>query len=534
MTPETLDALIRGHLAGTLTPAEAAELQAHLGATPADAARLLDATDEELLLRAAFRSPAARVPTSRGRRVVPRPVKAPAWGVAIAVAGLVVGLIAFAARMGGDRATDDLVRATNARRSLAEKQAREQIARVELERQSVEERLEKLRHEEVQRASAPPVELAKVREEREQVEAQLEQAKVEEREAREDLETASRPAGSMTLVATMTVDAAEGDVYVVRESAREKLRAGQPLQAGLSLEVAGARGRLVVGYPDGSRFEISGPGAVKDLREDAAGKHVYIVRGRVTAEVVPQARPMVFQTPQAEARVLGTLLSLSVDPKGSTRLEVRQGKVRFAKPSGAKAVDVSGGEYSLAAEGRELGVAKLETLWRLLDGHEDALVWTSGGNDPMSLSLSGEQAASGRRSLKFSYAWRDPARGGKGWCIASHPLKIGPAESWLSFRVYVQSCDETVKLGAMTWLDDEGAWHMGDVRLDKCPKQSWFTFAVPLRAGAKKNNPKGGTLYDPERVAGCGLSLVGGSATVYIDDVMLSPDAPPAARGPKR
>ncbi len=57
---------------------------------------------------------------------------------------------------------------------------------------------------------------------------------------------------------------------------------------------------------------------------------------------------------------------------------------------------------------------------------------------------------------------------------------------------------------------------------------------MPLRAGAKKNNPKGGNTYDPERVSGCGLSLVGGSATVYIDDVMLSPDAPPAARGPKR
>lgn len=540
MIAEQLDILVRGHLAGTLTPAQAAELQAHFDANPADAARLIDASDEELLLRAAFQSEAhsgtARMRKVRSRRLLARQPAGPAWIIGPAAAGIVASLIALATWMGGEKSTDELVRATNARRALAEKSAREQIARIELERQSVEARLEKLRHEEVRQAAAPPVELARVREEREQAEAQLEQAKGEEREAREDLESASRPTGSMTQVASMTVEASEGDVYVVRDSAKEKIRAGQPLQPGEGLEIAGARGRLVVGYPDGTRFELSGSGAVSGLREDASGKQVYVARGRVTAEVMPQARPMVFRTPHAEARVLGTLLSLAVDPaaKGFTRLEVRQGKVRFAKSATSKPVEVNGGEYSLAVEGKDLGVAKLDTLWRLLEGHEDAINWTATGADPVSLSLSADQAASGRRSLRFSYSWRDPARGGKGWCIATHPLKIGGAEAWLSFRVYIQSCDETVKLGAMTWLEDEGAWHMGDVRLDKCPKQTWFTFAVPLRAGAKKNNPKGGTVYDPERVVGCGLSLVGGSATVYVDDVMLSPDAPPAARGPKR
>jgi hypothetical protein len=241
---------------------------------------------------------------------------------------------------------------------------------------------------------------------------------------------------------------------------------------------------------------------------------------------------MVFATPHAEARVLGTSISLTVDR--ATRLDVLHGKVRFSKPATSKAVDVSGGETSTAAEGRELGVSKLEALWRVVESHEDAYAWSATGQDPVTAGLSAEQAAGGRRSLKMSYAWRDPARGGKGWCILTHPVKVGPGEAWLSFRVYIQSCDETVKLGAMTWLEDEGAWHMGDVRLDKCPRQAWFTFSVPLRAGAKKNNPKGGSTYDADRVAGFGLSLVGGSATVYVDDVAVSAECPPAARGPKR
>ena len=125
MTPEALDLLIRGYLAGTLTPAEAGELQAHLDAHPADAARLIDASDEDLLFREAFQpqpvSGTARLRKVRSRRLAVPTASAPAWGVAVAAAGIVAALIAFAALRGGNRELDEFVRTTNARRSLAER-----------------------------------------------------------------------------------------------------------------------------------------------------------------------------------------------------------------------------------------------------------------------------------------------------------------------------------------------------------------------------------------------------------------------------
>ena len=68
----------------------------------------------------------------------------------------------------------------------------------------------------------------------------------------------------------------------------------------------------------------------------------------------PLGLPFVLQSPHGEARVLGTALRLVVDggEKGSTRLEVTEGRVQFRRTDG-KALEVPAGSFVLAGAGAE-------------------------------------------------------------------------------------------------------------------------------------------------------------------------------------
>jgi hypothetical protein len=64
---------------------------------------------------------------------------------------------------------------------------------------------------------------------------------------------------------------------------------------------------------------------------------------------------MIFETPQGEARVVGTTLRLIVDtdPRKGTQLEVEEGKVLLKNLAG-KSVPVESGHYAVAAAGAAL------------------------------------------------------------------------------------------------------------------------------------------------------------------------------------
>jgi hypothetical protein len=72
------------------------------------------------------------------------------------------------------------------------------------------------------------------------------------------------------------------------------------------------------------------------------------VKGRLDASVARQDRPFTLATPHGDAMVLGTTLRLRVED-GATRLDVLDGKVRFARPDG-RSVDILGGHYALSGE----------------------------------------------------------------------------------------------------------------------------------------------------------------------------------------
>jgi hypothetical protein len=73
---------------------------------------------------------------------------------------------------------------------------------------------------------------------------------------------------------------------------------------------------------------------------------------------------MLFTTPHAVARVLGTTLKLAVEAK-YTRLDVREGKVQLKRLSDNKAVDVAAGAYAVAGDGGEL-LVKLNPIDEVL------------------------------------------------------------------------------------------------------------------------------------------------------------------------
>jgi len=140
------------------------------------------------------------------------------------------------------------------------------------------------------------------------------------------------------------LESAEGDVRLANEPAR----AGAEIRPGTAL--ATGEGRAVLRYADGTSLSLR-PGSALRL-EAAPGKRLILEAGAVEADVArqPAGLPLVVATPNAEARVLGTRLSIQLTAEG-TRLEVREGRVRLVrKPDGAS-VDVAAGNFALAARG---------------------------------------------------------------------------------------------------------------------------------------------------------------------------------------
>lgn len=213
-----------------------------------------------------------------------------------------------------ERALEEL--AETRRRYLEEARAYD-LQRLERERLEAEERLGRLRREEIRAA--------------------------EERARREP-----RP---VTAAAVAAVERAEGEIFLIEGAGRRPAVAGVPVLEGQGLTSIGAASELALAYPDGTRLELSGD-AVMTLR---SSKGVFLIRGLLRAEVVrsPGASFFEVETPHATARVIGTELRLRVDST-STRLEVTRGRVRFTRSSDGRSLEVSAGFSATAAPGMDL------------------------------------------------------------------------------------------------------------------------------------------------------------------------------------
>jgi len=257
---------------------------------------------------------------------------------------------------------EDRVRA-EAHRTRAE----EELAAVERERQrlaELEKRARLERQEEEERKAKD--DLARIEAERKAIQERLDRAKEAQRRAQETVVQTGPPAPPVAPpvpapAPTVSVEAslalAEGEILVVGKEGREGAKAGRSIFSGQGLATKGPKSRAVVTYSDGTQVEVGGDTSVTEIR-GGGGKRVVIERGRVGAQVPrqPADQAMIFVTPHAEAKVLGTTLRILVepDPKKGTRLEVEEGKVQLKRLADGKAVEVVTGHFAVAAAGVDL------------------------------------------------------------------------------------------------------------------------------------------------------------------------------------
>ncbi|HEX7900145.1 MAG TPA: FecR domain-containing protein [Planctomycetota bacterium] len=168
------------------------------------------------------------------------------------------------------------------------------------------------------------------------------------------------------------VESLAGKAFRISDGA--EARSGQTLRFGDGLRVD--EGRAALRLPDGTRVELEANARLDRVEE----KRVLLTRGALTARVAPQepGAPLVFATPQGEARVLGTTLRISTHPKDGTRLEVEEGRVELKNDAG-RAVVVESGRYAVAAPGVELVSKELDRPWKNATGNVGGNAWGFGG-----------------------------------------------------------------------------------------------------------------------------------------------------------
>ena len=153
-----------------------------------------------------------------------------------------------------------------------------------------------------------------------------------------------------SVLTEIVLERAEGEVTVIGAGGRKAGQSGDVVKAGLGIETGSGKSLAVLSLPDGTRIEARPETLLRELRSKSAksGISLYLQRGAVWADVRPQSNdhPLVIQTPRGEARVLGTVFTLRMDPdpKGSLRLDVQEGKVRFTRSADGRAVEVGAGQ----------------------------------------------------------------------------------------------------------------------------------------------------------------------------------------------
>jgi len=161
-----------------------------------------------------------------------------------------------------------------------------------------------------------------------------------------------------TVISSLTLAKSLGEVFVLSGKGRTPARDGQPLSSAEGLETVGAHSTATVRFQDGTLLELSGETEVESFlypgfqEAGASGARVHLARGSIHASVpkLPPERPLVFSSPHASARILGTRFTLVARPELSA-LEVTEGRVRFTGLDTGAAVDVFGGSTAIAGPG---------------------------------------------------------------------------------------------------------------------------------------------------------------------------------------
>jgi ferric-dicitrate binding protein FerR (iron transport regulator) len=201
-----------------------------------------------------------------------------------------------------------------------------------------------------------------------------------------------------------TLERVDGDVFDLAGGARVAVKAGHKITANAALETAAKSGLAVLLFDDGTRVQLEAD-TLADSFQAAGGKRVTLKRGAINAQIAkqPAGEPMIFATATAEARVLGTRLTLSVTPT-STRLDVREGKVRMTRKDDGASVEVGAEHFVVAGKGLSMTpkpMAGLRFAMReAFDRPRWGAGWTQGGDANLGLRLAVENGSFTLKALQ--------------------------------------------------------------------------------------------------------------------------------------
>jgi hypothetical protein len=382
MTADRFDELLSLYVDGRATDADLSELEAGMRADPALRRDFVERVRLDVGLTALFETEtaaAAVAPATTRRARAPRrpaaaPARVPRVAFAAAAALFIAALLLLVFRDRGPAPAEEASLPPPQAAPVADvrRAAEEEHAAARAEHRKTEERVAVLREREAAPQARPDETLA-LRAEREAAEADLRDARDRERRAAEEVERVNRAPVQAPVAADRaptrtqlaTVERAEGDVRI---AGRPAAAAGQAIYAGDVLETSGPRSFAILGTPDRTRFEFAGETIVREFSES----RLVLEKGAVKAEVArrPKDRPLIFATPHGEAKILGTILRLSVDPdpKRGTMLEVQEGRVELRSAAG-RSVEVDAGRQAVLAAGLPLASKPLprEELLLALD-----------------------------------------------------------------------------------------------------------------------------------------------------------------------
>lgn len=484
------DELLMLYLEGRATPAEQDEVERRLQESPAFAERLAVQARLSSLLNgmARERSKLRDVEQAvegdhelrarlRTRRVASRPPTSP-WMMGLVAAAAILVMVLILSSLRSEPAPRRGEEANRVKPRVVEpvrERAEERLREIEVERKkllaesAVPEKKTEPNAEETRKAALAELEARKRR-----IEEELRAATpggikppepppipapavAEQKKTEEATRTTVAKAGKVG-----------GEAFLVQAGAKTPLRAGQDIPSGQGIETGSGASSVEVIYPDQTKMELSADTEIAELAAEA-GKRVVVRKGVVRADVKPQPRgqPMIFETAQGEAVVLGTTLKVvaSSDPKEGTTLEVTEGKVRFKSKLTGKTVEVAGGHFAMAAAGLELAPLALPTvLYSATFDDGRAGGWTFSAKHPWSLQAQpGGVALASPKDLKGPRNELMAVLATKAWQDGVFELDLRPEyfepASLSSALVFLRHVDSDNTLW-FEYMLDKGVWKL--------------------------------------------------------------------------
>ena len=347
MSGEELDLLIHGWCEKSLSPGEEDRLRGALRSDPAAADRFAELAEVESGLVESMKADEAMPEEIRPRpsRRAARPTPSTGLRVLASLAALVLFAVALAVFM-TRTPVREVARPLPPPPPVA---VSEDPELEELRRKARAEMAERKRRlEEIERERVVLVQEREqaVPERKPRIESRLAEIEVERKVETEKLEKATQTSTARPVVAT--VERVEG---VATAKAGDALGAGEGVEAGLA----------VLKFADGTRVEVRGA-----LRL-AGAKEMTLFRGTLSASVTKQSAGIVFRTPNAEVRVLGTRLTIAI-AGDATRVEVQEGRVRVRRLPDGLGADVAAGQFVVAAKGAPLASKPVTLVRSFQDG----------------------------------------------------------------------------------------------------------------------------------------------------------------------